>query len=95
MRVNPATALVASLAFGPASAINIISSNDDGWAEVNIRTLFQTLTDGGHSVVVSAPAEDESGTGQLHASPAPHLLHPTDRTRDRCRLISKDPDCPH
>lgn len=68
MRVSPATVLAASLAFGPASAINIISSNDDGWAEVNIRALFQTLVDGGHSVVVSAPAQDESGTGELHAS---------------------------
>lgn len=67
MRVNPVTVLVTSLAFGPASAINIISSNDDGWAEVNIRALFQTLTDGGHAVVISAPAEDESGTGQLAA----------------------------
>ncbi|KAJ6111332.1 hypothetical protein N7523_007393 [Penicillium sp. IBT 18751x] len=70
MRINPATALVASLAFGPTSAINIISSNDDGWAEVNIRALFQSLVDGGHSVVVSAPAQDESGTGQLRASSA-------------------------
>jgi hypothetical protein len=37
-----------------AQAVNIISSNDDGWAEVNIRAIF---------VVVSAPAENQSGTG--------------------------------
>ncbi|KAJ5667680.1 uncharacterized protein N7477_006250 [Penicillium maclennaniae] len=69
MRINPATALVASLGFGPTSAINIISSNDDGWAEVNIRALFQSLVDGGHSVVVSAPAQDESGTGSSQKTP--------------------------
>jgi 5'/3'-nucleotidase SurE len=67
MRVNT-VALVASFAFGPASAISIISSNDDGWAEANIRALFQSLTDGGHSVVVSAPAQNKSGTGRLRAS---------------------------
>jgi len=69
MRVNTAVALVAFFALGPVSAINIISSNDDGWAEVNIRAIFQSLTAGGHSVVVSAPAENQSGTGRLRASP--------------------------
>ena len=91
MRVNT-TALVASLAFGPASAINIVSSNDDGWAEVNIRALFQSLTAGGHSVVVSAPAQNESGTGRLRPSA---IHHPTDRLCNCCRLLPKDPDCPH
>lgn len=46
-------------------AAKIISSNDDGWAEVNIRAFYDTLTSDGHSVVVSAPAENQSGTGQL------------------------------
>lgn len=44
-------------------AINIISSNDDGWAELNIRTLYNALTAADHSVVISAPAENQSGTG--------------------------------
>lgn len=48
-------------------AINIISSNDDGWAEVNIRALFDSLGEAGHSVVVSAPAENQSGMGELCA----------------------------
>lgn len=62
-------ALVASLSLaGPAHAINIILSNDDGWAEVNIRALYESLTSAGHVTVVSAPAEDESGTGRLPAS---------------------------
>jgi 5'/3'-nucleotidase SurE len=47
-----------------AQAVNIISSNDDGWAEANIRALFESLGKAGHSVVVSAPAENQSGTGR-------------------------------
>ncbi|RAK96054.1 5'/3'-nucleotidase SurE [Aspergillus ibericus CBS 121593] len=50
-------------------AINIISSNDDGWAEINIRTFYDSLTAAGHSVVISAPAENESGTGSDDATP--------------------------
>ena len=44
-------------------ATNVVLSNDDGWAEINIRTLYNTLTAAGDSVVLSAPAENESGTG--------------------------------
>ena len=43
---------------------NIILSNDDGWAEKNIRVFYTALTDAGDSVVLSAPAENESGTGE-------------------------------
>ncbi|KAJ5151566.1 hypothetical protein N7492_009861 [Penicillium capsulatum] len=48
----------------PAGAVNIISSNDDGWAEANIRAFFHALTSAGHSTVVAAPAQDQSGTGE-------------------------------
>ena len=58
----PLTLAVLPLA---AQAVNIISANDDGWAEKNIRTLYDTLTAAGHSVVISAPAENKSGTGML------------------------------
>ena len=44
---------------------NIVLSNDDGWAEINIRSFYNALTQAGDSVVLSAPAENESGTG-LH-----------------------------
>ena len=46
-----------------ASATNVVLSNDDGWAEINIRTFYNTLTNAGDSEVLSAPAENESGTG--------------------------------
>lgn len=65
MQFNTIAALLASLSIaGSVNAVNIISSNDDGWAEVNIRAFFDTLTAGGHSVVVAAPAENQSGTGK-------------------------------
>lgn len=51
---------------------NVVLSNDDGWAEKNIRVFYTALTDAGDSVVLSAPAENESGTGEativLHLS---------------------------
>ena len=46
-----------------AQGIRIIQSNDDGWAEINIRTFFNTLTAAGHQSVLSGPAENQSGTG--------------------------------
>ncbi|KXG48511.1 Survival protein SurE-like phosphatase/nucleotidase [Penicillium griseofulvum] len=52
-----------------ASAVNIVSSNDDGWAEVNIRSFFESLGAAGHSVVVSAPAENQSGKGSKQSPP--------------------------
>lgn len=44
-------------------ALNIVSSNDDGWAEANIRELYDVLSASGHNVVLSAPAENQSGAG--------------------------------
>jgi broad specificity polyphosphatase/5'/3'-nucleotidase SurE len=46
-----------------ASAIRIVQSNDDGWAEINARTLFNSLAAAGNDVVLSGPAENQSGTG--------------------------------
>lgn len=42
---------------------NIVLSNDDGWAELNIRVFYDFLTRACNSVVLSAPAENKSGTG--------------------------------
>ncbi|KAF6236427.1 hypothetical protein HO173_005519 [Letharia columbiana] len=56
-------------------ATNVVLSNDDGWAEINIRTFYNTLTAAGDSVVLSAPAENESGTGSSDA-PATPLTEP-------------------
>ena len=56
--------LVALLPFGQAA--NVILSNDDGWAEINIRQFYEALTSAGNSVVISAPAENESGSGKTY-----------------------------
>lgn len=76
MRFNQAAVLASLSLAGPAHAINIIASNDDGWAEVNIRALYESLTSAGHVTVVSAPAQNESGTGRLSISffPSPRLI---------------------
>lgn len=42
---------------------NIVLSNDDGWAELNIRVFYDLLTRARNSVVLSAPADNKSGTG--------------------------------
>lgn len=56
---------LAALAYprSAARAANIVLSNDDGWAEINIRTLFNVLEAAGENVVLSAPAENKSGAG--------------------------------
>ena len=46
-----------------ANAANIVLTNDDGWAETNIRTTFKTLSAAGHNVILSGPAENQSGRG--------------------------------
>ena len=45
-------------------AANIVMSNDDGWAEINVRTFYDTITAAGNSAFISSPAENESGTGE-------------------------------
>ncbi|KAI9376108.1 survival protein sure-like phosphatase/nucleotidase [Aspergillus egyptiacus] len=63
--------LTSTLALLPlAQAINIISSNDDGWAEANIRLIFQALAADDHSVVLSAPADNRSGSGSRDETPS-------------------------
>lgn len=72
-------------------AISIISSNDDGWAEINIRALFKSLTSAGHSVVLSGPAHDGSGTGtsarQTRARTPTDLTPPGSLDRSPSTLI--------
>ena len=57
-----------------ARAVNIVSSNDDGWAESNIRALYDSLTAAGNSVVLSAPADNQSGKGTAQAVLSSYIL---------------------
>ncbi|KAL8791223.1 MAG: hypothetical protein Q9213_000180 [Squamulea squamosa] len=54
-----------------AQSTNIVLSNDDGWAELNIRVFYDFLTRARNSVVLSAPAENKSGTGSSDAPASP------------------------
>ena len=63
------TALLLALVPLTTIATNVVLSNDDGWAEINIRVFYDTLVAAGDSVVLSAPAENESGTGTRTPSP--------------------------
>lgn len=62
-----------ALAAGGSHGIRIIQSNDDGWAELNIREFHSMLTDAGHDAVISAPAENMSGKGTIITSNPFHI----------------------
>ncbi|KAL2195321.1 survival protein sure-likephosphatase/nucleotidase-like protein [Corynascus similis CBS 632.67] len=51
--------------------IRIIQSNDDGWAEQYARSFHDALIASGHDAVLSAPAENKSGTSSLDVEPSP------------------------
>ncbi|XDG02933.1 hypothetical protein ABKA04_002548 [Annulohypoxylon sp. FPYF3050] len=53
-----------------AQGIRILQSNDDGWAELYIRSLNDALNAAGHDVVLSAPAENKSGSGSTDVEPS-------------------------
>jgi hypothetical protein len=58
------TIIATALAALGAHGARILQSNDDGWAELYIRSFHEALNDAGHDVVLSAPAEDKSGSGK-------------------------------
>ncbi|KAF5392024.1 hypothetical protein D9757_003263 [Collybiopsis confluens] len=50
------------------SFTNILVTNDDGWATAMVRQQYSDLLDAGYSGVLSAPAQDKSGTGSSTAA---------------------------
>ncbi|KAH6654542.1 survival protein sure-likephosphatase/nucleotidase-like protein [Truncatella angustata] len=79
-----ATAIICALAAIGANGARILQSNDDGWAELYIRTLNEALNEAGHDVVLSAPAENNSGQGSSDEEPSPR--------DDACQYNSCSPD---
>ncbi|KZS95218.1 sure-like protein [Sistotremastrum niveocremeum HHB9708] len=67
MRSFKSLVLILGALISVSNAINVVSTNDDGWAEQNIRVLFNDLVAAGYNVVLSAPALDKSGTGSSDA----------------------------
>lgn len=60
-----AEGLIAVLSAVGANGIRIIQANDDGWAEQYARSFHNGLIAAGHDAVLSAPAENKSGTGMV------------------------------
>ncbi|BCL74430.1 acid phosphatase [Jeongeupia sp. HS-3] len=64
MKLRHLTAALAAFGLAtPAFALNILVSNDDGFAAANVRALYTKLKAAGHDVVVAAPCQDQSGKG--------------------------------
>ncbi|OJD33366.1 acid phosphatase [Diplodia corticola] len=68
MRFAVAAAAAAALPLA-ANGIRIIQGNDDGWAEMNVRLVNDALNAAGHNVVLSCPADNQSGRGSLDSDP--------------------------
>ncbi|KAF7974390.1 hypothetical protein HWV62_12224 [Athelia sp. TMB] len=54
-----------------ATATKILLTNDDGWAVAQIRAQNTALKKAGYEVLLSAPAENKSGTGSSATVPFP------------------------
>jgi 5'-nucleotidase len=52
-----------AVAAAPSSALEILLCNDDGFTSANTHALYERLKDAGHDVIVSAPADNQSGRG--------------------------------
>lgn len=66
LRLRPVSALFGLLLAGIAPqshALNILLCNDDGFTAANIRALYARLKTAGHSVVIAAPVDNQSGRG--------------------------------
>jgi 5'-nucleotidase len=47
---------------GPASALNVALSNDDGWDAPGIQTMKVALESAGHTVTLAGPLDEQSGS---------------------------------
>ncbi|KAK1978597.1 survival protein sure-like phosphatase/nucleotidase [Colletotrichum cereale] len=74
MRPNTALVIYVLVTFAGVQCLRILQSNDDGWAELYIRSLNDALLAAGHQVLLSAPAHDRSGTGNREREPWPLLV---------------------
>ncbi|KAF9873105.1 5 3 -nucleotidase family protein [Colletotrichum karsti] len=68
MRASTTFALLAQAL--AVQSIRIIQSNDDGWAELYARSFNDAMKASGHDVLLSAPAENKSGSGSRDEEPA-------------------------
>lgn len=71
MRTSVFIIATASLLAQSGLGARVIQSNDDGWAELYVRSFHDSLNAAGHDVVLSCPADNKSGSGSLDAEPKP------------------------
>lgn len=60
--IMPALPLALALHPAPATARNIVISDDDGLSS-NVKALYEALKAAGHDVIVSVPCQNQSGKG--------------------------------
>ena len=66
MRTISSFAAIAALVFtASVSGLNILLGNDDGFASAQVRETYRLLKDQGHTVVLVASADNQSGKGGL------------------------------
>ena len=66
--------IIIAAALPLVQGVRIIQSNDDGWAEINLRTMFNVLNAAGHEAVLSGPAENQSGKGTQSIRKMPNQI---------------------
>lgn len=64
MRAATTAALLAACFASVAQGVRIIQGNDDGWAELYVRSANLALKAKGHEVILSAPADNKSGSSE-------------------------------
>ncbi|KAI5299413.1 hypothetical protein KEM56_003256, partial [Ascosphaera pollenicola] len=67
---------LASIGGLASASVSIVAGNDDGWAEMAIRTFYSDLKAAGYDVLLSAPATAQSSVGNLDIPPHPFILKP-------------------
>jgi len=87
--------LVVKASTNTSRPFHIVLSNDDGWAELNIRTTYDALIASNNSVLISAPAVDQTGESKPYRSPVRPILEKpalnTSRLRGRTTLALENP----
>ncbi|CRK16425.1 hypothetical protein VD0004_g835 [Verticillium dahliae] len=71
MRVCATSLAVLAQLAAIAQGVRIIQGNDDGWAELYARSANAAFKAAGHQVILSAPAENKSGSGSNDEEPKP------------------------
>ena len=71
--IGLAAAALLPLATAPASALDILLTNDDGFETEYIQALHSALVEAGHRVVMAAPYAGQSGSGGANPVPVGSL----------------------